>query len=297
MPYPSKPSPRHQLDAVSPQPIPSRRCRRFELPAGSCCHAPAVRSLASTRPQGLVPMTSPLLLPGVATSKRLVAPLGLFPSKLLFCTRRRADPREGRRLAAVPNSAFPRDCDVPSSRPDDQLRHWVAPTSEEVRARPGASASLALREQRWWFRPRGWVALLHLPRRQGVGFPGGLSSELPAEAGGPSEVPGGSLSGAGRSRCLSASRWALQGSTEVGRCVARVGSPCSICRGVRGLASRVGSIPRGQPKRASLPGSRGASAWRCVLLGERLAARSRGCDSGMITFGHEAAEAARGVSG
>jgi hypothetical protein len=78
-PYPAKPSPRHQLCVVSPRPIPSRRYSRCSLTMGRCCHLPVDRSHASARPQGLVPMPSPLPSPGVATWRRLDAPMGLFP--------------------------------------------------------------------------------------------------------------------------------------------------------------------------------------------------------------------------
>lgn len=78
-PYPTKPSPRHQLCAVSPQPIPPRRYRRSSLSVRRCCHLFTDRSYASARPRGLVPVPSPLPCPGVATRARLDAPLGLFP--------------------------------------------------------------------------------------------------------------------------------------------------------------------------------------------------------------------------
>ena len=84
-PYPAKPSPRHQLCAVSPRPIPSRRYRRLELPARRCCHLYADRLCASARPQGLVPVPSPLPCPGVATWARLDPPLGAF-LKTLYAT-------------------------------------------------------------------------------------------------------------------------------------------------------------------------------------------------------------------
>ena len=77
---PSKLSPRQKLCVASPRPIPSRRCRRCRLSVSACRHAEPGRRHAPARPQGLVPLPSPLLPPGVATWKPLVAPLGLFPT-------------------------------------------------------------------------------------------------------------------------------------------------------------------------------------------------------------------------
>jgi hypothetical protein len=92
MRHPSKPSPRQKLCAASPRPIPSRRCQRCQLAVSACRHAGPGRSHAPTRPQGLVPLPSPLLQPGVSTWSPLVAPLGLFPSRRLA----RSDPRVDR---------------------------------------------------------------------------------------------------------------------------------------------------------------------------------------------------------
>lgn len=92
VPYPAKLSPRHQLCVVSPRPIPSRRYCRLGPPVRRCCHLHTDCSYASARPQGLVPVPSPLPGPGVATRSRLDAPLGLFPqdgvsARLRSCTR------------------------------------------------------------------------------------------------------------------------------------------------------------------------------------------------------------------
>jgi hypothetical protein len=65
--------------SASPQPIPSRRYHRCRLSIEACCHVPVGRFHAAARPQGVVPLSSPLLRPGVATWKRLVAPLGFVP--------------------------------------------------------------------------------------------------------------------------------------------------------------------------------------------------------------------------
>jgi hypothetical protein len=77
--HPSKRSPRQKLCAASPRPIPSRRYQRCQLTASACCHASPGRFHTPARPQGLVPLPSPLLPPGVATCQPLVAPMGLFP--------------------------------------------------------------------------------------------------------------------------------------------------------------------------------------------------------------------------
>jgi hypothetical protein len=180
-PYPSKLSPRHQLCAASPQPLPSRRYRRFQLSARWCRHHRAECSHASARPQGLVPVPSPLLRPGVATWKRLDAPLGLFPSKRLFSSQRLAGTCERFRLQVLPCAGLPRECCAREDRAGGWFRLLVCTTSEEVRARRGASTGLAL-------------------LRTGEVVP---SSR------------GGLRPGASRGCCLSTSRWALFLSTEV----------------------------------------------------------------------------------
>jgi hypothetical protein len=66
-PDPTELSPRHQLCVASPRPIPPRRYRRSEPPTRPCRHGPEGCSRTSARPRGLVPMSSPLLPPCVAT--------------------------------------------------------------------------------------------------------------------------------------------------------------------------------------------------------------------------------------
>jgi hypothetical protein len=66
-PHPSKRSPRQKLCTVSPRPIPSRRCLRRPLSCVACGHALRGCVQARARPQGVVPLPSPLLPPGVAT--------------------------------------------------------------------------------------------------------------------------------------------------------------------------------------------------------------------------------------
>lgn len=65
--HPSKRSPRQKLCVASPRPIPSRRYRRWSLTVSACHHAGPGRLHTPARPQGLVPLPSPLLPPGVAT--------------------------------------------------------------------------------------------------------------------------------------------------------------------------------------------------------------------------------------
>jgi hypothetical protein len=140
-----------------------------------------------------------------------------------------------------------------SSRPDDRLLFRFVSTSEEVghvlvhrpispcegivggsviagwvarglepKPLPGRFPVGAARVYRSGpLRCPGWVALLQLPKRSGVGFPVG---SLPSCQPKPAVLPrsrGGSLCSNCRSGRGSASRWALRGSTEVGRCVAR----------------------------------------------------------------------------
>jgi hypothetical protein len=89
--HPSKRSPRQKLCVASPRPIPSRRFRRCRLSVSACCHAGPGRLHAPARPQGLVPLPSPLLPPGVATWKPLVAPLGFVPSRCVALPESRQD--------------------------------------------------------------------------------------------------------------------------------------------------------------------------------------------------------------
>jgi hypothetical protein len=89
--HPSEPSPRQKLCAASPRPIPSRRCRRCRLTTSACRHAVTGRRHAPAQPQGLVPLPSPLLPPGVATWKPLVAPLGFVPSRCVALPESRQD--------------------------------------------------------------------------------------------------------------------------------------------------------------------------------------------------------------
>jgi hypothetical protein len=108
-PYPAKRFPRHQLCVVSPRPIPSRRYRRFWLPVRRCCHLYTDRFHASARPQGLVPMPSPLPCPGVATWMQLDAPMGLFPQDdvsawLRSCTRKGCGLEAGSGTAVIGSS-------------------------------------------------------------------------------------------------------------------------------------------------------------------------------------------------
>ena len=208
-PYPSKPFPRHQLCAASPQPIPSRRYRRFKQPACWCCHLHTGSYYSSARPQGLVPMPSPLLSPGVATWRRLDASLGLFPSKRMFSAQRLAGPHGDFRLRALVLAGVPRDPCLLSSCAAGRLRLLACSTSEEVRARQGALACLALHGTAVVV-PSSRVGSRHSACRSGMRSASQLGRfQTPAEAVA-FLLPGGSLPGADRSRCLSASRWALR---------------------------------------------------------------------------------------
>jgi hypothetical protein len=196
--HPSKLSPRQKLCVASPRPIPSRRYRRCRLSVSTCRHAGSGRLHASARPQGLVPLPSPLLPPGVATWKLLVAPLGLFPQGVGLAS---SLTRTGVLGVRSVSSRWQSSCYAgPWSRPGagrgplSSAAGVGSPKSTEVdSSEPGGVRSRRPAEASFPSRCPGGVRS-RMPAEANVlsRCPGGVRSRMPAEANVPSRCPVGS---------------------------------------------------------------------------------------------------------